>query len=124
TRLVLPVGIAYGSDTALAERLLLEVARRNPRVLRDPAPTAVLTGFGDNCLDMSMRVFVENVGDMLSVRHELNRGIDQAFRDAGIEIAFPQRDLHFRGPLQVQVEAPTRLADERVTERAVAESGE
>ena len=54
TRVVVPVGIAYGSDTALAEKLLLKLAAENPHVMKDPAPRAVFTGFGDSSLDFKL----------------------------------------------------------------------
>lgn len=95
-RIVLPVGVAYGSDTQQAAQLLLRVARDNPRVLREPEPRAFFMGFGDSTLNFELRVFVRGPDDALQTRHEVNMAIDRAFREAGIEIAFPQRDLHIR----------------------------
>lgn len=92
-RLVVPVGIAYGSDTALAEKLLYQVARANPDVVSDPPPVVLFNGFGDSALTFELRVFCTELD---KVSHSLHRAIDQAFREAGIEMPFPQRDLHIR----------------------------
>jgi potassium efflux system protein len=95
-RVIVPVGIAYGSDTALARRLLMEIAEANPRALPDPAPQVWFMGFGESSLSFEVRVFVMGLPEMLPVTHELHEAIDAAFRRNGIEIAFPQRDLHLR----------------------------
>jgi potassium efflux system protein len=96
TRMTFPVGVAYGTDTATVERTLLNIAKANPLVLEDPAPQAVFTGFGDSTLNYSLRVFLPNLENALRTRHEINTAIERAFREAGIEIAFPQRDIHIR----------------------------
>ncbi len=105
TRIRVPVGIAYGSDTELAEKLLLKVASENPKVRKDPEPMALFQGFGDNSLNFDLRVFVSELGDRLPVMHELHMAIDREFRKAGITIAFPQRDVHLDAaePLNVRV---------------------
>ncbi len=90
------VGIAYGSDTAKAERVLYEVARANPLVLKDPAPTVIFRAFGDNSLEFELRVYISGIDNYIPVWHSINFAIDQEFRKAGIEIAFPQRDIHIR----------------------------
>ena len=95
-RLRVPVGIEYGSDTALAHTLLLEVAGQQPDVLDDPAPAALFLGFGANSLDFDLRVYISGMDSFLKVRHDLHMAIDQAFRKAHIVIAFPQQDVHIR----------------------------
>ena len=65
-------------------------------MLDDPAPRALFLGFGDSSLDLELRVFIGHIDYMLAARSELHLAIDQAFRDADIEIAFPQRDIHVR----------------------------
>ncbi len=95
-RVVVPVGIAYGSDTAKAHKTLLEVARKNQRILEEPAPTALFVGFGDSSLNFELRAFVGGFRDFLEGTSELHMEIDQAFRKADVEISFPQRDLHIR----------------------------
>jgi potassium efflux system protein len=95
-RVVVPVGIAYGSETEKARKILLDVAEKNQRVLAEPTPTALFVGFGASSLDFELRAFVGGFRDFLEGRSELHMEIDQAFREAGIEISFPQRDLHIR----------------------------
>jgi potassium efflux system protein len=107
-RLVIPVGIAYGSDTGLAEKLLLRVAAGHPQVLKDPEPTAFFMGFGESSLDFELRVFLPSVDVRLETTSDLHLAIDRAFREAGIEIAFPQRDVHIRS-----IKAPLRVEDEK-----------
>ncbi|MHC5016930.1 MAG: mechanosensitive ion channel family protein [Planctomycetota bacterium] len=95
-RIILPVGVAYGSDTQKATQLLLDVARACQHVLDDPPPRALFLGFGDSSLNLELRVFIPSIDSFLTTRHELHEAIDKAFREAGIEIAFPQRDIHVR----------------------------
>ena len=95
-RVTISVGIAYGSDTKLAEEILYKVAEEDAVVLREPKVKVLFIGFGDSSLNFELRVFVPSVEHLLKVRHQLNMAIDQAFREAGIEIAFPQRDIHIR----------------------------
>jgi potassium efflux system protein len=95
-RLVIPVGIAYGNDTRLARELLLKAARDHARVLASPPPEAFLLGFGDNSLNFELRVYVAGQPSMMPVSNDLHMAIDEAFRQAHIEIAFPQRDIHIR----------------------------
>jgi potassium efflux system protein len=90
------VGIAYGSDTAKAERILYEVARANPLVLKDPKPMVIFKAFGDSSLEFELRVYISGIDNYVPVWHSINFAIDQEFRKAGIEIAFPQHDLHIR----------------------------
>jgi potassium efflux system protein len=94
TRIVLPVGIVYGSDTELAEKLLMKVARENPSVLDHPEPSALFLEFGDNSLNFELRVFVEDPLKRFAITHQLHQAIDREFKKAGIVIAFPQRDVH------------------------------
>ena len=98
-RLVLRVGIAYGSDVHRAKQILLEVAANNRRVLEDPKPRAWFWEFGDSSLNFEIRVFVKDIDDWVMTRDSMHFEIDAAFREAGIEIAFPQRDLHIRSGL-------------------------
>lgn len=95
-RVIVKVGIAYGSDTALARRLLMEVAEANPRVLADPPPQVWFLGFGDSSLSFEVRVFVMGLPEILPTTHELHEAIDATFRQHQVEISFPQRDLHLR----------------------------
>ena len=95
-RTIISVGVAYGSDTKLVESSLLEVARRHPRVKRNPAPEVVFQQFGESTLDFELRVVLPDRDSLPKIQHELNMAIDQSFRDNDIEIAFPQREIRVR----------------------------
>jgi potassium efflux system protein len=95
-RITLKVGIAYRSDLARAEAVLLGIVRETPGVLADPAPFVTLESFGDSALDLSLRVFLPHLDDRLKVIHRINGEIHRRFREEGIEIPFPQRDVRVR----------------------------
>ena len=93
-RMEFPVGIAYGSDTDLAEKRLYEVAHSADNVLDDPAPRVVFKGFGDNSLQFELRVFIDDIENYVPTWHDINREICRTFRESELVIAFPQRDVH------------------------------
>lgn len=95
-RIVIPVGVSYGADVEKAEAILLDVAQKHPLVLTDPKPSVFFKNFGDSTLNFDLRVFIPSIDHFVSVRHSLHMQITKAFREAGVEIAFPQRDLHIR----------------------------
>ncbi|HLA85183.1 MAG TPA: mechanosensitive ion channel domain-containing protein [Thermoguttaceae bacterium] len=95
-RVVLNVGIAYGSDTRLATELLTRIVREHPLILDEPAPRVTFEKFGDSSLNYVVRCFLPDMDKRLQVIHDLHTSIDCAFREAGIEIAFPQQDIHIR----------------------------
>jgi potassium efflux system protein len=95
-RIVIPVGVAYGSDTKKVESTLLGIAKSYRLAVTDPAPNAFFTGFGDSALNFELRVFITNAEQFRQATHELNMAVDAAFRKAGIVIAFPQLDVHFQ----------------------------
>lgn len=96
TRLLIPVGIAYGSDAALAQKVMLDAVKSNALVLAEPPPTVFFLGFGDSALNYEVRAFVAEPSHRLPVLHDLHIAIDQALRENGISIPFPQRDLHLK----------------------------
>lgn len=96
-RIVIPVGIAYGSDTQQAYDTLMATAHDHPDVLDDPEPRVRFMTFGESSLDFELRVYIPHPDLLLEVRHQLHMEIDQRFRKANIEIAFPQRDIHIKG---------------------------
>lgn len=95
-RWTIPVGVAYGSDTQQALKLLAEVAKASRFVLHEPAPETVMVGFGDSSLDLSLRVYVDQNSLEVPWLTELLQGIDKTFAAAGIEMAFPQRDVNLK----------------------------
>ena len=96
-RFRIPVGVAYGSDLAKVKEALLEVARNHPATLSDPEPKVFFESFGDSALNLELVVWSAEMSFRpRSFRSDLNFAIDQAFRERGIELPFPQRDVHFR----------------------------
>lgn len=102
------VGIAYGSDTKLATKLLLQCAADNERALNEPSPSVIFRAFGASSLDFELRVFINSVDNLIPVQSELHYAIDEAFRNAGIEIAFPQQDVHIKEPINFSPDPVTR----------------
>jgi potassium efflux system protein len=94
TRLIVKVGIAYGSDTEKARDLIMDTVKAQSKVLDTPAPQVIFTGFGDSSLDFEIRVFLRSFEDRVPVRHLLHTEINKTLEAAGISIPFPQRDLN------------------------------
>jgi len=96
-RFRIPVGVAYGSDVRFVERLLLEVAQAEPDVLADPPPVVRFLAFGDSALELELRAWSTNAvnrkGKLISA---LNFAIYDTFREHGVVIPFPQREVHIR----------------------------
>ena len=95
-RVVVPVGVAYGSDVPLVLRILNEVGDAIPEILSDPPPSPLFKGFGDSSLDFNLRVWIADVKNRLTVQSAICEYIDRRFREEDVEIPFPQRDLHLR----------------------------
>jgi potassium-dependent mechanosensitive channel len=95
-RVILPVGVAYGSPVAQVLEILIESAFVHATVLREPPPEALFAGFGDSSLDFELRIWVDNIRKRLQVRSAVLAEVERRLGEAGIEIPFPQRDLHVR----------------------------
>ena len=98
-RLKIPVGVAYGSDTRLVEKVLFEVARAHPLVITDRPdmePRVYFWEFGDSSLNFRLDVFLKDIDRRRRTRSEINFAIDKAFRKEGISIPFPQRDIYVK----------------------------
>jgi potassium-dependent mechanosensitive channel len=95
-RSIIPVGVAYGSDVALVMQTLKECALAHPGVLKSPEPQVLFRGFGDSSLDFELCAWVADLDTRGQVASDLHQDIDRRFRQAGIEMPFPQRDLHVR----------------------------
>lgn len=100
-RVRVELGVAYGSDTDLVRRTLLAVAEASPGVLRDPPPQVVFRAFGESSLDFQLLVWLADPRDEVPAASELRFAVDRVFREQGIEIPFPQRDLHLRSGWQL-----------------------
>ncbi len=98
-RVKVAIGVAYGSDVQKVKKVLLELAERHPETILDGSvsrPWVLFMAFGDSALELELRFFVRNVDQRLSVLSDMNFAIERAFRENGIEIPFPQRDVHLR----------------------------
>ena len=106
------VGASYGSDTDLAREILVSVAQDHPSIMEDPKPLATFEEFADSSLNLCLRAYVPDLDSRLKTITELHTEIDRRFADAGIEIAFPQQDVH----LKSTISCPQCGADAAVTE--------
>ncbi len=95
-RIKLPIGVAYGSDVPLVMKILQECAAENESVAKSYEPRVIFMGFGDSSLDFELRVHLQDIDNWYVTRTELYQEIERKFRESGVEIPFPQRDLHIR----------------------------
>lgn len=96
TRVVLRVGVAYGSDVDKVQKILIDVAHNNERVVDEPASAVFCVELGDSSMNFEVRVFVKDMMDIMPLSHEIHASITRALTEAGINIPFPQRDIHVR----------------------------
>ena len=104
------VGVIYGSPTRLVETLLLQSVREHKAVLKSPNPIVFFKEFGNHSLDFSVSfwVKVQHIMELKKIPSDIRFRIDELFRQNNIVIAFPQQDMHFRTPLQVEVHPTSR----------------
>ncbi len=100
TRIVIPIGIAYGADAELAHKVMMDTVRSTPLILAEPAPSVLCVGFGDSALNFSIRIFVSELSNRLPVTHDLHMRLEKALREHNISIPFPQRDIHIHSITQ------------------------
>lgn len=96
SRIVLPVGVAYGTNTDRARELLLKAAEEHPLIVDDPAPSTSFDQFADSALLITLRCFIPSLDERLKTISELHSEIARLFAEENIEMAFPQMDIHMR----------------------------
>jgi small-conductance mechanosensitive channel len=96
-RLSIPVGVDYGSDVPLVVETLLACANDNSSVMKSPTPEVLFLNLGDSSLDFKLRAWIPDADDILTVKSQLYHEIFKRFREKGIAIPFPQRDIHLYG---------------------------
>jgi small-conductance mechanosensitive channel len=96
-RIHIPIGVSYNSDVHLVKELLLKSLENHPRILKVPQAGCLITGFGDNSIDYELRVWISDPqSGMSNVKSDVYFSIWDAFKENGIEIPFPQRDMHVK----------------------------
>jgi len=90
------IGVAYGSDVQLVRKILLKIVGDMPEIMNDPAPRVDFIDFGDSALIFRVRFWIASPDFWLTAPTELRFRIDEEFKKNGIEIAFPQQDVHIR----------------------------
>jgi potassium efflux system protein len=109
-RVTINVGVAHGTDAAIVLELLEQVAAEHPQIMEDPAPIVSFEEFGASSLSFVLRAYLPNLDIRLKAITELHTSIQRKFAEAGIEIAFPQQDIHVRS-IDAALPFLARLAD-------------
>ena len=96
-RAAVPVAVAYDSDVAKVRDTLMQIAKDHPHVMQSPAPTVFLTGFGESAINFELGWLVRNIGDAAGVKSDICFSILEKFREHGIDMPYPRRDIRIRG---------------------------
>jgi small-conductance mechanosensitive channel len=96
-RIHVPIGVGYASDIPLVKKLLLQTADEHPRILKNPKPVCLITGFGDSSIDHELRAWINDPQDgVANIKSDIYYRIWELFKEQGIEVPFTQRDIHIK----------------------------
>jgi len=120
----LPVGISYDSDVKLAIKLTEQAAGEFSRILKNPAPRCLLKGYGDNALNLELRVWIEDAEQGVSnIKSEIYLRIMELFAENKIAFPYPQRDIHVKGPVHLMFDGTLADDNEPVSVSGAVEGG-
>ncbi|GHA61568.1 mechanosensitive ion channel protein MscS [Amylibacter ulvae] len=117
-RVIVPIGVGYGSDPRKIEEILFEIVKDHPMILKYPAPNVLFRRFGADSLDFEIRAILRDVNNMMSVASDLNYAIAERFKNEGIEIPFAQRDITIKNLSDLQKPVTAKKTTKKTSPKA------